>query len=277
MVKIEDILIKAVQIQTVDSCNASCISCPYRLIYHSHKTMDTVLFKKIIHELKKHCREKCLIDFFLENEPFLDSELFDKIAYAKQIMPKITVGIITNGILLSQNIENIIKYVDNIFVSMDGCDSETYNIIHKTNITESDWEEMNKCYNILENSHIKTNRNRYYKLENETSQEFVKRYLKSKKYTRGGILNHITPIKYKKLHGCKKNIPWNWINILVDGTVILCCMDYTRSTVLGNIKHQTLEEIFNSHLYQNVMLKVEGKIDSKDDFICKNCELAIGE
>jgi len=44
--------------------------------------------------------------------------------------------------------------------------------------------------------------------------------------------------------------PWNSVSILYDGTVVPCPLEYEGILNMGNIKEQTLEEIWNSAKYQ---------------------------
>ncbi len=59
--------------------------------------------------------------------------------------------------------------------------------------------------------------------------------------------------------------------ILPDGTVTLCCMDYSMSHILGNIFEQSAEEILNSPEYLEV---VEGMKDDKKKILCRECSSA---
>jgi len=49
-------------------------------------------------------------------------------------------------------------------------------------------------------------------------------------------------------------------------------MDYHRETVFGNLKKQTISEIFESDTYNNIFKQVQGDLESPDDFICKRCQ-----
>lgn len=240
--------------------------------------MRNEIFEKFIEDLKINAVPDVNISMFLENEPLLDPYLFNKIDYIKNVMPKSRILLITNGILIHENYSNIVNsQIDNLKVSLDGYNAETFNIVHDTSITNEDWDNMVNTCNLLENNKkIEFSINRYYKGD-KTPKEFLKYYFKSKdtNYTRGGILNHIEKTNHKKIKGCSKDIPGKWLNILADGSFILCCMDYTKSIVLGNIKHQTIREILDSDLYKTVINKANGIEDSRDSFICKNCEMAI--
>ena len=65
------------------------------------------------------------------------------------------------------------------------------------------------------------------------------------------------------------------IHILFDGVVVLCCMDWRREVVLGNVKDKSIEEIWNSPYYLEVEDWIRGKSNPPPNFLCLRCEEAI--
>lgn len=60
--------------------------------------------------------------------------------------------------------------------------------------------------------------------------------------------------------------------LLPDGTLLLCCMDYGMKHVLGNLKNQTYEEILNGREMQKVRAGMES--DFEKDILCRSCSSA---
>ena len=80
--------------------------------------------------------------------------------------------------------------------------------------------------------------------------------------------------KYKIIRTINKFCPYliNWFNILSNGDVILCCNDYSKKVILGNVNNSTIKEIWNSKQYQTIRdLNNSGDYDKI--LICKNCSL----
>ena len=48
----------------------------------------------------------------------------------------------------------------------------------------------------------------------------------------------------------------NQLGILVDGSVVLCCLDNNGDTIIGNIFKDEMEDILNSELYKNAVRKM---------------------
>jgi len=62
-----------------------------------------------------------------------------------------------------------------------------------------------------------------------------------------------------------------WLHFLYNGDLILCCMDYHRETVFGNIQKQSLDQILSGSKFVDLSAQAEGKVTSPDDFICRRC------
>ena len=63
-----------------------------------------------------------------------------------------------------------------------------------------------------------------------------------------------------------------WAHFLYTGEPILCCMDYNRETAFNeSISNKTIEELFSSSYFLELLKKGTGIIESEDDFICKRC------
>ena len=65
------------------------------------------------------------------------------------------------------------------------------------------------------------------------------------------------------------NIPWETLTIAWDGTVLPCCFDYNSRYVLGNIKDQSLSEIWNGKAMQ--ALRQEFISNKVCNALCKRC------
>ena len=58
-----------------------------------------------------------------------------------------------------------------------------------------------------------------------------------------------------------------------DGVVTPCCLDSNREMVMGNIKENSIKDIWKNELYQDMRKKhLAGKIDEIPT--CKKCPLA---
>lgn len=75
----------------------------------------------------------------------------------------------------------------------------------------------------------------------------------------------------KKQLYCKALI--KQIGVLADGSLVPCCLDHDGDIILGNLLHQSLEEILSSPRAQAM---IEGFLHHKaTEALCQNCESAL--
>lgn len=251
--------------------------------------MDDSLFKKIIDECNQyHGIERIIV--YLNNEPLTDPYLIERINYAKERVPWVNVHILTNGSLLTDKLADklINSKLDWIGFSLHGIEKETFEEAMGLNYGLT----FKRVLNFIEKS--KTRRNikdfimitflRHKYLTQEEKEETIK-FWRDKgverisyfdgPVSRAGNVKDLPQARHKKICGCTSIWANEMIHIVENGDVILCCMDWKREIVLGNVRKQDIYEIWNSKIYNEIRDKRDGKIDSEDNFICKRCEAAI--
>ena len=81
-----------------------------------------------------------------------------------------------------------------------------------------------------------------------------------------------SPSKSKQEYFCKALI--KQIGVLSDGSLVPCCLDHDGDVILGNLFHQSLEEILASPRAQAL---VEGfRHHAATEPLCQSCESALG-
>lgn len=60
--------------------------------------------------------------------------------------------------------------------------------------------------------------------------------------------------------------------VLPDGTVVLCCMDYGMKHILGNLVDMSVSDILNSEGYKFIK---NGMKDNSLDILCRECNMAV--
>ena len=70
---------------------------------------------------------------------------------------------------------------------------------------------------------------------------------------------------------CARFFDGRGLHVLHNGGVTCCCNDWQKRSILGNLKTQTITELFNSEAYKEFMYMGHGYIQSPPDFICKLC------
>lgn len=279
-------------IQTSSLCNASCVFCPYRDIKNlfPEKIMDMDLYKSIIDECGNYKGIERII-LYMNNEPLTDPYLIERINYAKGKVPWSSVQITTNGLLLTEEIsEQIINSgLDCVGISFHGMRKET---IEKTMGIpfELALERISKFIDkVKRKKNIKDYivatflKHRYLSVE-EREETFA--FWKSKgverisyfdcPVSRAGNVKSLPRVYHEgKLGGCGSIWANEMVHIVETGEIVLCCMDWKREIILGEIKKNSIYNIWHSDKYALIRDKRDGRQDSEDSFICRRCEAAV--
>ncbi|WP_291652146.1 SPASM domain-containing protein [Clostridium sp.] len=282
---------KKIYIETTNICNLSCNFCPKT----SRKLgfMDIESFNEIINKIKGYTNH---IYLHLMGEPFLNKNLESFLSIAKEFDFK--VNITTNGTLINKVKDIIIdskavrqinislhsfeandndiefnEYINNIldFINESTEKSETICALRLWNIDTKDL----KANNDLNSQIIKL-------IEDKLSLEFsLLEALKEKKRLK---------LKDKVYLNMAEKFSWpdanlslisedvfcrglrDQIGILLDGTVVPCCLDSEGKIPLGNIFEQNLEEIITSERARNIYDGFSRRRAVED--LCKRCGYA---
>ncbi len=255
---------RTIQLQTGTGCNADCVFCPYGATYDSQPKgrMEDWLFKKIIDESARHHVHR--ISPYLMNEPFADRHLFDRIAYINKANPRAKVIITSNGSpLVPPVVERLLALGDGVhelYLSVQGIDKETY---ERTMRGSMEFERTMRNINHL----VRTMRERRLKrprlwitmvdtglIDARKAVAYWKSRGISSKYTklenRGG--NIADADSFSRSHqmqyfsACTRL--FKQMYIMFNGDVVLCCTDYSREQVLGNVCDKSLYEVWNGEL-----------------------------
>ncbi len=258
---------RVIQIQTRTGCNARCVFCPNSLLVDSipSETMEWELFTRIADEITKHPVVR--ISPYLMNEPLMDRDLPNKIRYlAERKQPDTVIKINSNGALLDREMgEGLIESgLDRINFSVHGLKKETY----ESQMVGMKLEKvLNNIDRFLElkakkgssKPRVRVTMVRTQAIERDLHE--ILEYWKSR-----GVKVNVRPLENRAQReiGAKGINPKKWrpmafcnrlfeqAYILSNGDVVLCCVDWERTTILGNLKEQSLYEIWNGERFTEI-------------------------
>ena len=266
---------KKIYIEITNICNLSCSFCSIDNRKKESITIEN--FEKLLSNVNDYTD---YIYLHVKGEPLLYQYL-DKILDLCEKYHK-KVNITTNGTLIKDRINELAHpVVRQINISL-----------HSENEKENYLEEI---FNSVDNLKDKIIIYRFWTMDNgnlsEKSTEIVNKISKHYKLSTEIVEkvkteNHIKLRDNlyidKKNESVWPNLENNYYNevgtcyalkdqlaILVDGTVVPCCLDSDGVINLGNIYEKTLEEIINSDRYQKMK---EGFLNHKvNEELCKHC------
>ena len=285
-------IFEVIEFQTISWCNSDCLICPWHRIkeHTQFQHLSDKLWNKLLKELKE-IQPKRIVPY-LNNEPLLDSNIFDKINALKSNVPNCTMELSTNGSLLnSEIIDNLIQGpIDDILVSLFGYDEESEKIIMNKTFSYNKIIEHILELNEKNNTLKKTKNIFVVKVVNSPFVDEAKlqksiKFLEQKgvHILQYGYLNRAentedTPQRqhYVIPAGCELNRHKKRIYMYTDGFVTFCCHDWEKAYKMGDFNSETLISIWNSRKYSDLRNQVNGLIDSPDEFLCRKCKLCLG-
>jgi MoaA/NifB/PqqE/SkfB family radical SAM enzyme len=269
-----------IRIEVSTKCNYSCLICPREKLTRGMETMDTELFKFVFNKINSETPQYNTLTFPGMGEPLLDETIEDKISYAK--MRGFTILILTNGSLLS--VERFKRLqdlgVDSIRVSLYGDSPESYNAVHgiknenmfktiKKNLTEiSEIKKHTKLlltYNIVDgyNDSDVGSWTEYWSKKVDLLEVW-----RPHNWVDG---KNFRQVEQKKLKTCGRPFKTP-LQVQVDGTVNMCCFDFDGKLLLGDLKTQTLQDIFESSMFHKIAdCHTSGDYEGSG-LICENCD-----
>ncbi len=184
----------------------------------------------------------------LNNEPFIDTRIFEWTRHMRMNLPHANLRLITNGTLLT--LEKFIK----IAPFLNGININNYS------------DKMRLHSNISEIvDHVNRNIAEFKHLTIDVQYRYSKEVLSN----RAGTAPNKPVNPRRKVHEpCLE--PFTGMSIFPDGTVGLCCFDALEKTNMGNCSETTLEQIWNSDAFNRIRERM--RRDRSEFEFCKFCD-----
>lgn len=266
-----------IYVEITNICNLNCSFCSKDNL--KKKEMSLQEFDKVLSKIRQYTDT---IYLHVKGEPLLHSKLEEILTLTKKY--KVNVRITTNGTLLKEKLNTLQKYDNirqiNVSLHSENNKANYFEDVFSTCTTLS--KNIPIVYRIwlLDNYNIDKLSTTivdkiifYYNLDNSFKQKILDNknikivdniYLdKDNKFNWPDNLEN----NLKKTGTCLGTR--SHIGILVDGTIIPCCLDSKGLLKLGNIFTDDLDEIFKSKKFLDIH---NGFLNNKlTNNLCKNC------
>lgn len=279
---------KKVYIEITNICNLSCSFCPKTKRKKSVLSVDD--FKKVLSEVKPYSK---YIYFHLMGEPLLNENLekFLEIAYEEGFKVNIT----TNGTLLPRAKDILLKAkaLRQVNISLHSFEANDNNILFNEyfNSVFEFVKEANEATDIICAMRLWNMDSNVLKGENNLNKQIIDEISSILGYE--GNINEVLErdnrVKIKDrmyLNGAEK-FQWpamdvepfgdegfchglrDHFGILVDGTVVPCCLDGEGNIPLGNIYETPLKDILEGERARKIYDGFSGR--KRVEELCKRC------
>ncbi|NIZ40892.1 spiro-SPASM protein [Entomospira entomophila] len=263
--------------QISGNCPQKCLYCPYPRLnsFNNGKMLDISTFQSLLEKIVAFSGE-AVIGLSLLGEPSLHPDL-SKIIQLVLSHPSLTLHIETSGIGWQEESIHTLSMLDSkrlsLIVSLDGLNSHEY-----LQIRGNQFQEVQQFIDkLIQIPHLKDSlwiqRIRINELEDGLQQFYltmkerhpqliIQKYHDYAKTLEQNLQIDLSPIHRHPCWALKREV-----SIYPDGIVHLCRVDIHAEHVLGNVYHDSLEDIW--HRIQEIFLQ---HANHTYPTICQNCD-----
>jgi len=272
-------MFKKIYIEITNICNLNCKFCPDT--NRKKQFMNIENFEEVIEKVHNYTK---LVTLHVKGEPLLHSDLEQILKILEKYDLK--TNITTNGTLIKKNLDIIknSKAVRQINFSL-------HSMVQNENLDKQYLKDIFESVEQLENFLISYRLWNLQKIkENDINNDIIKtieEYYNISNLKQELLKNEF--IKLKENIFINQDIEFEWPNldneviiekgrclalkeqvaILVDGTVVPCCLDNNGDIPLGNILEETMEDILNKP--KSVAIKKNFANGNITCNLCKTC------
>jgi len=243
-----------VNIETTNHCNLKCEYCPHKDMKRPKGYMSDEIFEKCVHDALEFPSVQ-RIQPFRTGEAFVDPKIYERVRYINEKAPRHIVVFFSNFSIPFKKDEmsswNPAMFVFSYNTNVD------FDVV-KTNI------EITKELDMPTEIHV-VNEGGLYESALAFGRDVDVPVVGCAKYNWAGKI----PSDYKIKDGyCIR--PSRSLQVLWDGRVDLCCMDVDGEVILGDIRENSLREIWNSELAKKYREHKKSELD-----FCRNCNMQV--
>lgn len=262
-----------VQIESTNLCNARCVFCPRDRMERKQGVMEMALFRKIVDE----CAVLGIGHVRLHNygESFIDRQIVEKIRYAKAAGID-EVGLISNGSLITEPVARSVVEagLDAINISVDAAGKEVFEATRvglKYDRVMGNIEGLIRVRDEMRASRPKLILSFVRQDNSADEQAFIEKWSReadkvhvTNLHNWAGTLHATSDVNFP----CYR--PWLTFTVLWDGRVSLCCADFDGRVIVGDLRTQTMAEVWNGEKFRAVR---RAHLDHGGPDICTSCDL----
>ncbi len=284
-----------IQIQTTSACGAACQICPHPV--ESPKwpngLMEDQLFNHIVAQLRGHEIE--YLCPYLMADPMSDRRIFDRVKALRSALPQTTLEMSTTGLYLVPKLAARLleSPISELRISSHGISAAEY-------ATTMPGVDFAKAMANIERFITAWSTHKPFKLSVVSlwglwpadREREIEAFWKAKgvELSKWRVISRAEQVdlaiygeaepdptpyhegKQAPPYLCRHHRDTQWLHILSDGRVTLCCMDYRHEEILGDAREASLEEIWNGEAFEQARARIRGDAPARPNFLCDRCE-----
>ena len=294
--KRKEVFPKILSIEFTSACNAKCIMCPQPEMDRKKENMSFEVLQKVVDDCKGKPLKK--INLFWMGDSTVDKNMIEKIRIIRKNLPGVKLYLSTNAQLLSEKRSRILleeNLLDVINFDIDGLNKNTFEGIRVK--LDFDVVTKNVMYFLNYKKEIKksTPETRVTIIDMKPTKDEVLGFIAHwSNYADKVDVNHYNTwggtqdeLNYddghiKDEHDSKFTEstsngfdfacthPWEEMVVGADGRIGLCCLDHELNEQVGDIKDNTIEQIWRGDIINSYRTKMLN-LDYSSIGSCANC------
>ncbi|MFN3230955.1 MAG: radical SAM/SPASM domain-containing protein [Alphaproteobacteria bacterium] len=268
-----------VSIEVNSHCNYRCSFCPVSTDPLPKQIMPLDLFQLVLDRLVEVGVRSISLNHY--GEPSLDPHLVRRAQRAKDAGIKIV--LFTNASRLDDERLRELAALGNVslVVNLPTVDAESFREITGWKLLDRVLDTLSLAKSLEMTVQISVNtprasltRKERYAIRRHVQKRTGIRAMLNFVVTRAGAMTderYAPPVSHQgRLNGCYRML--TRICVGIDGTVFLCCHDFNKDYVLGDLRRSSLKDIAESDRAQQLRRWTFGADTPPDGFICQRCE-----
>lgn len=261
---------KMLNIEPTNECNLACVMCPRRLSSTPLGRMPLELYRRIIDGIASSCRQLDWLTLHNDGEPLLHPDIGEMVRYAKATGVARYVHFNTNGLLLGREtaLALVEAGLDDLTVSVDAVTRETYAAVKGGGELETVVANTLGLMELKEEMGRRTPRVRAKIIEMEATRDEIVPF---RRFWEG----RVDEVQVQPLHNAAGFLPggggvtverrypcsllWYAMSVRWNGEVAPCCVDLSGENVMGDLRCQSVEEVFLGRFQAYRLAMEEGR------------------
>lgn len=284
-----------IEVQTISYCNSHCIICPYTKVKSNIPMgkMNVCLWDKLFNEFEINRTKIKNIEPYLNNEPFLDKDILGLLYSLKTLGCYIEISTNLHS-CTNELMDKIIKnrLIDELRCSILGLSPNTYkhimgidmnNVLEKLRYialtNKSSGFPLKIQLTMVEHASLVSSGelSQAKKLADELGIYFKAYPYLDRAENNDFLTTKIISNNKKQVIGCKLGYLKDRLAIWHDGIVALCCQDWRRQHIIGDLNKTSIHDLWQSPQMQVYRHSIYSEYEGVSDLLCKKCALSIIE
>lgn len=249
-----------INIETTSICNAKCTMCPRQDMRRPMEEMSFDLYRKIVADSKQAGTLRYVLTGY--GEIFTSRKNYGfYISHLREQIPNSLIRVVTNGSLLDEQACQLMidQKVFRVDVSIDGATAETYEKIRKNLKFATVLANTRRLIRMKREQNAKFPSVRVNLVSQDGNvheiEEFRKTWEEDADYVGDHfLLSRLGAVDNHKPRGSTTPciLPFTEVNIWSNGDIVICSDDWDGEEVMGNVKEQTVLEIWRGERFRKV-------------------------